>query len=110
MTRRSPGDGPERSRGLQPAEKTALLRIARHALEQEFGQDQVLDRFLEGYQVTPRLEQVLYCELDEDQRELHDRLHSHWRQKVLEDFERGGGRATLLEALLRLRQVGTEKI
>lgn len=58
MIRQPPGDEPERPQGIQPAEKTVLLRIARHALEQELGLGKILDRFLEGFQVPLRLEQV----------------------------------------------------
>jgi AmmeMemoRadiSam system protein A len=58
MTRRPPGDDPARHQGLQPEEKASLLCIARYALEQELDRGEILDRFLEGYQVPPRLEQV----------------------------------------------------
>ncbi len=54
-----------------------------------------------------RIEQTLYCELDESQRKLYDELREYYRVSLLERIERDGigkSRMHILEALLRLRQ------
>jgi superfamily II DNA or RNA helicase len=54
-----------------------------------------------------KVEQTLYCELDEAQRRLYDELRRHYRSRLLRKVEiEGIGKAKIqvLEALLRLRQ------
>jgi SNF2 family DNA or RNA helicase len=58
-------------------------------------------------ELPPRLEQTIYCELDEAQRKLYDELRQHYRVTLLAQIDREGmGRSKIriLEALLRLRQ------
>jgi SNF2 family DNA or RNA helicase len=54
-----------------------------------------------------RLEQTLFCEMEEAQRKLYDELRDHYRQSLLERITRDGinkSKIQVLEALLRLRQ------
>jgi hypothetical protein len=54
-----------------------------------------------------KVEQTLYCELDDAQRRLYDELREHYRRQLLGKVEREGINKTsiqILEALLRLRQ------
>jgi SNF2 family DNA or RNA helicase len=54
-----------------------------------------------------KVEQTLYCELDDAQRRLYDELREHYRRQLLGKVEREGinrTRIQILEALLRLRQ------
>jgi superfamily II DNA or RNA helicase len=57
--------------------------------------------------LPPKLEQTLYCELEDKQRKLYDELRDHYRQSLLKRVDSDGmGKAKIqiLEALLRLRQ------
>ncbi|MCB9524159.1 MAG: SNF2 helicase associated domain-containing protein [Myxococcales bacterium] len=59
-------------------------------------------------ELPPRQEQVLYCELGPEQRKLYEQVKATFRDAVLGRVDREGlGAATLsvLEALMRLRQV-----
>jgi len=54
-----------------------------------------------------KVEQTIYCEMDEEQRRLYDEMRDHYRTSLLEMVRRQGiARSTMhvLEALLRLRQ------
>jgi len=54
-----------------------------------------------------KVEQTLFCELDNAQRRLYDELREHYRRQLLGRVEREGinkTRIQILEALLRLRQ------
>jgi superfamily II DNA or RNA helicase len=54
-----------------------------------------------------KIEQTIYCELDQAQRRLYDQLRDHYRRELLQRVEREGIRKNqihILEALLRLRQ------
>ena len=54
-----------------------------------------------------RLEQTIYCEMDEQQRKLYDEMKNYYRQSLLERVDRDGmgkSQMHILEALLRLRQ------
>ncbi len=54
-----------------------------------------------------KLEQTIFCELDEKQRKLYDELREHYRQKLLAKVDADGinkSKMQVLEALLRLRQ------
>ena len=54
-----------------------------------------------------KLEQTIFCELDEKQRKLYDELREHYRQKLLTKIDTDGlnkSKMQVLEALLRLRQ------
>ena len=54
-----------------------------------------------------KLEQTLYCELDDAQRKHYDELRAHYRQSLLGRIDRDGlskSKMHILEALLRLRQ------
>ncbi len=58
-------------------------------------------------ELPPRQEQILYCELGEDQRRLYERVKATYREAVLRRVDQVGlARSTLpvLEALMRLRQ------
>ncbi len=54
-----------------------------------------------------KIEQTIYCELDQAQRRNYDQLRDHYRRKLLQKVEREGigkNQIHILEALLRLRQ------
>jgi hypothetical protein len=54
-----------------------------------------------------KLEQTIYCDLDESQRKLYDELREHYRQSLLGRIDELGmskSKMHVLEALLRLRQ------
>jgi SNF2 family DNA or RNA helicase len=58
-------------------------------------------------ELPDRIDQVVHCELERDQRGLYDELKAHYRASLLSRARREGvGRMTthVLEALLRLRQ------
>jgi hypothetical protein len=58
-------------------------------------------------ELPEKLEQTLFCEMDEAQRKLYDELRDHYRQSLLERVMRDGinkSKIQVLEALLRLRQ------
>jgi len=54
-----------------------------------------------------KIEQTIYCELDQAQRRLYGQLRDHYRRELLQKVEREGigrNQIHILEALLRLRQ------
>ena len=54
-----------------------------------------------------KLEQTIFCDLDETQRKLYDELREHYRQRLLTSIATVGmnkSKIQVLEALLRLRQ------
>jgi superfamily II DNA or RNA helicase len=58
--------------------------------------------------LPPKTEQVLYCELHPEQRELYDKLRAGYQASLLGEIETkgvAGSAIQVLEALLRLRQV-----
>jgi superfamily II DNA or RNA helicase len=58
-------------------------------------------------ELPEKTEQVLYCELEADQRRLYDQLRDHYRTALLPRVNRlglGRSKIQVLEALLRLRQ------
>jgi len=58
-------------------------------------------------ELPPKHEQILYCELEQRQREVYNELREHYRRTLLRRVEREGFNRTMfvvLEALLRLRQ------
>ena len=55
-------------------------------------------------ELPPRIEQVLYCELDPEERALYDAVHAATRREVVRRLAAGGRVVEALEALLRLRQ------
>ena len=58
-------------------------------------------------ELPQKLEQTLFCEMDEAQRKQYDELRDHYRQSLLERVMREGinkSKIQVLEALLRLRQ------
>ncbi|MCA9084138.1 MAG: SNF2 helicase associated domain-containing protein [Planctomycetaceae bacterium] len=58
-------------------------------------------------ELPDRLEETIYCEMEEDQRRLYDELRMHYRDSLLGAVERDGlakAKMHVLEALLRLRQ------
>ena len=55
-------------------------------------------------ELPPRVEQVLYCELEEKEREVYDAVRAATRKEVVERLSEGGSVLAALEALLRLRQ------
>ncbi|MDX1501843.1 MAG: SNF2-related protein [Thermoanaerobaculia bacterium] len=59
--------------------------------------------------LPPKTEQVLFCELEDQQRELYDQLRLGYQQSLLQQAEGGkslsGSTIQVLEALLRLRQI-----
>jgi SNF2 family DNA or RNA helicase len=58
-------------------------------------------------ELPEKLEQTLFCEMDEAQRKLYDELRDHYRTSLMERVMREGinkSKIQVLEALLRLRQ------
>jgi superfamily II DNA or RNA helicase len=55
-------------------------------------------------ELPPRLESILYCELDEPERAVYDAVRAATRAEVIEKLGAGGSVLAALEALLRLRQ------
>jgi superfamily II DNA or RNA helicase len=58
-------------------------------------------------ELPEKLEQTLFCEMDDAQRRQYDELRDHYRQSLLERVMRDGinkSKIQVLEALLRLRQ------
>jgi superfamily II DNA or RNA helicase len=83
---------PERREALARALRPLILRRTK---------DQVAPELPE------RVEQTLYCELEDKQRRDYDDLREHYRQSLLGRVRSGGmnkSRMQVLEALLRLRQ------
>ena len=59
-------------------------------------------------ELPEKLEQTIYCEMDERQRRLYEELRDYYRQSLLEKVSRQGinrSKIQILEALLRLRQI-----
>lgn len=58
-------------------------------------------------ELPDRLEETIYCDMDEDQRRLYDELRLHYRESLLGAVQKDGlakSKMHVLEALLRLRQ------
>ena len=58
-------------------------------------------------ELPEKLEQTIYCEMDERQRREYEELRDYYRQSLLEKVSRNGlnkSKIQILEALLRLRQ------
>jgi SNF2 family DNA or RNA helicase len=58
-------------------------------------------------ELPDRLEETIYCDMDEDQRRLYDELRLHYRDSLLGMVQKEGiarSKMHVLEALLRLRQ------
>ena len=58
-------------------------------------------------ELPEKLEQTIYCEMDERQRHQYDELRDYYRRSLLEKISRQGinkSKIQILEALLRLRQ------
>lgn len=58
--------------------------------------------------LPPKTEQVLFCDMRQEQRELYDRMRARYQVSLLEQVETqgvSGSTIQVLEALLRLRQV-----
>jgi superfamily II DNA or RNA helicase len=58
-------------------------------------------------ELPEKLEETLYCEMEEDQQRLYNELRDHYRQSLLGMIEEQGigkSKMHILEALLRLRQ------
>jgi len=64
--------------------------------------------------LPPKMEQVIYCSMDDEQKEYYDNLKNYYRKNLLEDTKtekqnkektkKQNSKIELLEALLRLRQ------
>jgi superfamily II DNA or RNA helicase len=55
-------------------------------------------------ELPPRSDVVLYCELDEEERNVYDAIRAATRKDIISQLEQGGSVLAALEALLRLRQ------
>lgn len=58
-------------------------------------------------ELPEKMEQTLYCELEDKQRKLYDELRNHYREALTQRIEKQGlakSKIQVLEALLRLRQ------
>jgi SNF2 family DNA or RNA helicase len=55
-------------------------------------------------ELPPRIDSVLYCELDDAERDVYDAVRAAARKEVVERLAEGGSVLAALEALLRLRQ------
>ena len=57
-------------------------------------------------ELPPKTEQLLYCELGEEQEKIYREMHAYYSQeKQKDDKETPGGKGNMLAALTRLRQV-----
>jgi len=59
-------------------------------------------------ELPEKLEQTIYCEMDERQRQQYEEMRDYYRQSLLEKVSRQGinkSKIQILEALLRLRQI-----
>jgi superfamily II DNA or RNA helicase len=84
---------PERREALARALRPLILRRTKEQVAPE---------------LPPRIEQTLYCELEDEQRKLYETLRESYRQSILGRVKNDGlskSRMHILEALLRLRQV-----
>ncbi len=54
--------------------------------------------------LPPRTDEILYVELDEDERSIYDTVLAATRKEIVDDVGRGKNPLQILEALLRLRQ------
>lgn len=59
-------------------------------------------------ELPPRIDSVLVCELESDERAVYDAVLASTRASVLAELERGGNVMKALEALLRLRQAACD--
>ena len=58
-------------------------------------------------ELPPKVEQTLYCEMEDEQRRLYDELRRHYRDTLMKRIDKEGmakSKMHVLEALLRLRQ------
>lgn len=55
-------------------------------------------------ELPPRVDSVLYCDLDDEERKVYDAVRAATRTEVLAKLAEGGSVLAALEALLRLRQ------
>ncbi len=55
-------------------------------------------------ELPPRTDQLLYCELEDSERNVYDAVKAATRNEVVKKLSEGGGVLAALEALLRLRQ------
>jgi superfamily II DNA or RNA helicase len=58
-------------------------------------------------ELPPKVESILHCEMEDEQRKLYNELREHYRQSLLGAIDAGGmakAKIMVLEALLRLRQ------
>ncbi|HEY3837462.1 MAG TPA: DEAD/DEAH box helicase [Bryobacteraceae bacterium] len=87
------GSPDERTRGvLSRALRPLILRRTKEQVASE---------------LPPKVESILHCEMDGEQRKLYDELREHYRQSLLGAVDLGGmdkAKIMILEALLRLRQ------
>jgi SNF2-related domain/Helicase conserved C-terminal domain/Bacterial SNF2 helicase associated/SWIM zinc finger len=61
-------------------------------------------------ELPEKLEQTIYCEMDERQRRQYDEMRNYYRQSLLDKVSRQGinkSKIQILEALLRLRQLAS---
>ncbi|MCP4600007.1 MAG: DEAD/DEAH box helicase [Proteobacteria bacterium] len=54
--------------------------------------------------LPPRIDQMIYCELEENERQVYDAVRATTSKEVVAKIKTGGGVMAALEALLRLRQ------
>jgi superfamily II DNA or RNA helicase len=86
------GSEPERRRLAKRLRPVMLRRLKRDVVKE----------------LPEKIEQVAYCDLSEEQRELYQKLHQEGRRKIeelAEEKNQGKARMVMLTALLRLRQV-----
>jgi superfamily II DNA or RNA helicase len=86
---------PERREALARALRPLILRRTKEQVAPE---------------LPERIEQTLYCELEEKQRAQYDELRDHYRAALLDNARENGvakSRMQILEALLRLRQAAS---
>ncbi len=58
--------------------------------------------------LPPKIEQVVYCEMENEQREIYEKWRDYYRANVLESIEADGmekSRMKVLEGLMKLRQI-----
>ncbi|HLM72222.1 MAG TPA: DEAD/DEAH box helicase, partial [Polyangiaceae bacterium] len=103
------------NRGLLGGQREFTSRYSKPIAEGEPGAAERLRRKIRPFvlrrmkgevapELPPRVDSVLYCDLDEEERRVYDAVRAATRTEVLAKLAEGGSVLAALEALLRLRQ------
>jgi superfamily II DNA or RNA helicase len=103
------------NRGLLGGQRDFSARYSRPIAEGEPGAAERLRRKIRPFvlrrmkgevapELPPRVDSVLYCDFEEEERRVYDAVRAATRTEVLAKLAEGGSVLAALEALLRLRQ------